>query len=110
MATRCTFGYEMSDGTYRATYVHYDGYPNNMRRTLKSLTRDQVELFVTEGWLRGGIRSIDVSGPDYFNDPGWEGGRIHTSWPERMESYAYMLKKDSSWVYTGHDVDGEQAL
>lgn len=110
MATRCNIGYEMPDGTYRATYVHYDGFPDNMRRILKALTHDQVELFVTEGWLRGGIRSIDDSIPEYFNEPSWEGGRIHTAWPDRMESYAYMLKKDGSWVYVGHDVDGEKTL
>lgn len=110
MATRGTIGYETTDGRYRATYVHYDMDTSQARQTLKALTRDQVELFVTEGWLRGGIRSINDSNPEYFNEPSWEGGRIHTAWPDRMESYAYMLKKDGSWVYVGHDVDGEKTL
>ena len=100
----------MPDGTYRATYVHYDGYSSNMQ-ILKTFSRDQIELFVTEGWLRGGIRLINqLSGPEYFNDPSWEGGRIHTAWSDRKESYAYMLRLDGSWVYIGHDVDGEKTL
>ena len=109
MATRATIGYEMPDGTYRATYVHYEGYPAHMKVLLK-FSPDEIKLFVTNGWLRGGIRSIDADSVEYFNDPGWEGGRIKTEWPNREQSYAYMRRLDGEWVCVGFNFEGEKKL
>ncbi len=97
MATRSTVGYELPDGSYRATYVHYDGYPRHMRQLL-DMTREDVELMVTGGWLRGGIRSINRGVPEYFDD-GWSSSQIHKPWPHRREEFAYMLRLDGTWVY-----------
>jgi hypothetical protein len=110
MSTRCTIGYEMPDGTYRATYVHYEGYPAHMKVLLRFST-DEIKLFVTNGWLRGGIRSIDADSVEYFNDPGWEEAMIETEWPpNRKYPYAYMLRLNGEWVCVGEYFERERKL
>ena len=101
MATRSTIGYETPDGRYRATYCHYDGYPSHMKRELLDMSREDVEIMVTTGWIRGGIRSM-TGGPEYYND-GSELGRIDEPEFHRIEEYAYMLRLDGQWVYVGYE-------
>ena len=110
MATRSTIGYETSEGRYRATYCHYDGYPSHMKRELLDLTREDVELMVTAGWIRGGIRSMSGGRPEYFDDVGWEGARIDKERLTRVEEYAYMLTLDGTWVYLDYDDSDPQLL
>ena len=110
MATRSTIGYETSDGRYRATYVHYDGYPSHMKRELLDLTREDVEIMVTTGWIRGGIRSMSGGRPEYFVDVGWDGARIDKACLERVEEYAYMLRLDGQWVYVSYQNSDPQFL
>jgi len=102
MATRSTIGYETADGRYRATYVHYDGYPSHMKGELCGLEREDVEVMVTTGWIRGGIRTMSGGRPEYFNDGGWEGARIDKDSLTLVEEYAYMLRLDGEWVYVGY--------
>ena len=101
MATRSTIGYETPDGRYRATYCHYDGYPSHMKRELIGLTREDVEVMVTAGWIRGGIRSMSGGRPEYFSD-GSEIGRVDEAEFRRIEEYAYMLRLDGEWVYVSY--------
>ena len=103
MATRSTIGYETQDGRYLATYCHYDGYPSHMKRELLDMSREDVEIMVTTGWLRGGIRCMS-GGPEYFND-GAELGRVDLDEFRRIEEYAYMLRQDGKWVYIGYSDD-----
>ena len=110
MATRSTIGYETPDGRYRATYCHYDGYPSHMKRELLDLTRDDVEIMVTTGWIRGGIRSMSGGRPEYFDDVGWDGARIDKERLTRVEEYAYMLTLDGKWVYRRYEDSGPQFL
>ena len=110
MATRSTIGYETPEGRYRATYCHYDGYPSHMKRELLDLTRDDVEIMVTTGWIRGGIRSMSGGRPEYFDDVGWDGARIDKACLERVEEYAYMLTLDGKWVYRRYEDSGPQFL
>ena len=110
MATRSTIGYETPDGRYRATYCHYDGYPSHMKRELLDLSREDVEVMVTTGWIRGGIRTLSRGRPEYFNGGGWEGGRVDKSCLTRVEEYAYMLRLDGEWVYLGGDADEPRLL
>jgi len=108
MATRSTIGYETPDGRYRATYCHYDGYPSHMKGELIDLTREDVEIMVTAGWIRGGIRSMTGGRPEYFND----GADMRIDLPslERTEEYAYMLTLDGKWVYVGYQDSEQQDL
>jgi uncharacterized protein YchJ len=110
MATRSTIGYETPEGRYRATYCHYDGYPSHMKRELLDLTREDVEIMVTTGWIRGGIRTMSGARPEYFNDVGWDGARIDKERLTRVEEYAYMLTLDGKWVYLDYDVSDPQRL
>jgi len=110
MATRSTIGYETAAGRYRATYCHYDGYPSHMKGELCGLAREDVEVMVTTGWIRGGIRSMSGGRPEYFNDGGWKGARIDKECLTRVEEYAYMLRLDGEWVYLGGDADDPQFL
>ena len=108
MATRSTIGYETSDGRYRATYCHYDGYPSHMKQELLDLTRDDVEIMVTIGWIRGGIRTMSGGRPEYFNDGA--DMRIDEELFCQTEEYAYMLTLDGKWVYLGGDAGDSQLL
>ena len=110
MATRSTIGYETPDGRYRATYCHYDGFPSHMKRELLDLTREDVEIMVTAGWIRGGIRSMSGGRPEYFDDVGWEGARIDKERLTRVEEYAYMLTLDGKWVYRRYEDSDPQLL
>ena len=110
MATRSTIGYETSDGRYRATYCHYDGYPSHMKQELLDLTRDDVEIMVTTGWIRGGIRTMSGGRPEYFNGDGWEGALIDKERLTRVEEYAYMLRLDGKWVYVSYSYSDPQIL
>lgn len=110
MATRSTIGYETADGRYRATYCHYDGYPDHMKQELIGLSREDAEIMVTTGWIRGGIRSMQGGRPEYFNDGGWEGAQIDKPSLTRVEEYAYMLRLDGEWVYVGYENSDPQSL
>jgi len=110
MATRSTIGYELPDGRYRATYCHYDGYPSHMKGELLGLHREDVEVMVTTGWIRGGIRSMSGGRPEYFDDVGWEGARIDKERLTRVEEYAYMLTLDGKWVYRRYEDSDPQLL
>ena len=109
MATRSTIGYETPDGRYRATYCHYDGYPSHMKRELLDLNREDVEVMVTTGWIRGGIRSMSGGRPEYFSD-GWDAARIDKDAFQVVEEYAYMLTLDGKWVYLDYDDSDPQLL
>ena len=109
MATRSTIGYETPEGRYRATYCHYDGYLSRMKRELLDLTREDVEIMVTTGWIRGGIRSMSGGSPEYFND-GWDRARIDKDTLARVEEYAYMLRLDGEWVYVDYYDEVPQLL
>jgi hypothetical protein len=108
MATRSTIGYETPEGRYRATYCHYDGYPSHMKGELLDLHREDVEIMVTTGWIRGGIRSMSGGRPEYFND----GADLRIDLPklQRTEEYAYMLRLDGEWVYIGYDLEEPRFL
>lgn len=108
MATRSTIGYETPDGRYRATYCHYDGYPSHMKGELLDLDREDVEIMVTTGWIRGGIRTMSGGRPEYFND----GADMRFDLDRfcRTEEYAYMLTLDGKWVYLGYEDSEPQIL
>jgi hypothetical protein len=81
-----------------------------MKGELLDLRQEDVEIMVTTGWIRGGIRSMSGGHPEYFNDGGWEGARIDKACFMRVEEYAYMLRLDGEWVYLGGDADDPQLL
>jgi len=109
MSTRSTIGYETTEGRYLATYCHYDGYPSYMRTELLGLDREQVEIMVTAGWIRGGIRAMSC-GPHFFSDGSSELCRIDRPAFCLIESYAYMLRLDGEWVYLGYENSDPQSL
>lgn len=108
MATRSTIGYETADGRYVATYVHYDGYPSHMKGELQDLDREDVEIMVTTGWIRGGIRTMSGGRPEYFNDGADMRFDLDRLCP--TEEYAYMLTLDGKWVYLGYEDSDPQSL
>jgi len=52
MATRSIIGVELPNGTVKAVYCHWDGYPKGVGAGLLSMsfsTTEQVEEFINEG-------------------------------------------------------------
>lgn len=89
MATRSVVGYAREDGVVRGTYVHYDGYPENM---IPSLT----EMFERRGfegmkeWIDAGVAGCGYSTID--SEPYNDG-------PENLceindEEYGYEISAD----------------
>ena len=66
MATRATIAYAQDDGSFQATYLHYDGYPEYAGVILNQLF-DSIEK--VSALLAGGeLRSLTskTGGPEYL--------------------------------------------
>ena len=65
MATRSFIGKVQEDGTIKALYCHYDGYPEGVGLKLVNHFKDEE----TEELLNGkDIRSLEIGGGDEFDD------------------------------------------
>jgi hypothetical protein len=108
MATNCLIGYKNDRGQYIATRVHYDGYPSGVLRHAKSFTIEEVSLWVTRGWLHGGISSLDAEGPEFWTQDLVSQTSGHDKWciTDNFEQnilgrhnldYAYMIDSNNKW-------------
>jgi hypothetical protein len=67
MSTRATIAYAASDGSYRAVYLHFDGYPEHAGVVLNQ-RYNSIEK--ASALIAGGeLRSLNSSGgePEYFS-------------------------------------------
>lgn len=91
MATRSVVGYKNDAGEFIGTYVHFDGYPENMipelNRRLKEEGENSLKAWVDKGVAGGGFRSVDHLEP--YND---------VSSPQNcsvdQEEYGYLILPD----------------
>jgi hypothetical protein len=66
MSTRATIAYAKSDGSYQATYLHFDGYPEHAGSILSQRynTIERVSALIAGGDLRS--LSSNQEEPEYF--------------------------------------------
>ncbi len=110
MATRSHLGYVNKNGTMKAVYCHYDGYPEFMIPALESFIEERgIETFVSEihrATQESGIRMIKPkNGMTVIETFGEIEGRQYngedfsvTSRKGLREEYAYLLHRDSGEI------------
>lgn len=105
MATRSQIGIENENGTVRAIYCHWDGYPDNNGKILKECytDRNKVEQLLELGDIS--ILKEDLSGVEaYYRDlckeyyPATEFRNIESFSKQFSYEYAYILNKEGEWL------------
>lgn len=99
MATRSRIAVELSDGTVKSVYCHWDGYPSGVGRDLLDMefnSTDEVEDFINEGdrstvhlsyakWRGEDCPpQIHASVSDFFNGD--------------IEEYGYLFTQEGQWL------------
>lgn len=99
MATRSNIGIRESDGTIRAVYCHYDGYPSNNGRIL--LDHYTNEVIVRELVAGGNMSSLHPTPSECeVYDPREEAMTIPPGGPFRTEEYAYLFDVPTqAWLF-----------
>lgn len=128
MSTRSFVGKINSDGTFKARYVHSDGYPTYLARQLLALVqRDDAEKVlstVTEehyGWSSLNAETPDIEGvtPDRdadFRSAEYQASRFQDGRFANIPGYgiAYTTQKGQSspddWVEGGVNLDTEEGM
>lgn len=95
MATRSIIGYIDNNDTFRGTYVHYDGYPENaVPETEKRLAEVGYAGFVQWvelGRFYGGYAGYDENTPKDTDGPAQE-----IDWKLTDEEYGYVVYADET--------------
>lgn len=70
MSTRSYVGYEQEDGSIKHVYVHFDGYPEGVGRTLKTHWGNREDVLALLS--KGGISSIgaNMEETDFYGKEG----------------------------------------
>ena len=123
MATRSRIAIENGDGTVRSIYCHWDGYPSNNGRLLKSHYRDRkkVEELIALGDISYLAPELRANGPHSFESPAdgvvvayhrdrgedynapEETSSIAAFAKSDIEEYGYVFTKEGQWLFIdGH--------
>lgn len=114
MATRCHIGYTENNITFRATYSHWDGYPQGvLKRAIEIIKKNGFDGFkeiIERGIRGGGISSWDLCRDEikFYDEPKNE--YLVTQSDQMNEDYGYVLNKDGELIiatYWGEPVDAD---
>ena len=113
MATRSRIAVELSDGTVKSVYCHWDGYPDGVGKDLLNrgfYSTNQVEDFIDEG----NRSTVDES---YYEQYGESRGEeleepdVHESvddyFDSDIEEYGYLYTQEGEWLVKCSHEDGE---
>lgn len=94
MSTRATIAYENPDGSFRATYLHFDGYPEHAGVILDQ-HYNSVEK-ATALVAGGELRSLNLSdgAPEYFSR-----GRAPKHLRDRGSLITFARNCDANFLY-----------
>lgn len=112
MSTNAAVGY-VRDGKYRATYIHWDGYPSNIIPTISDrIAANGMDWFIQ--WVEKGIAETgyrEVSGDETFNDDGeyliegpLDSSLLHYRVTEDMEVQFYRSSQGEWVVLTSEEI------
>ena len=99
MATSSIIGVELPNGTVKAVYCHWDGYPKGVGASLLSKrfsTTEQVEEFINEGARStvklsyAAMRGEDTP-PDTYSS-------VDEYFASDLEEWGYLFTRDGEWI------------
>jgi hypothetical protein len=106
MATRSTIGIKSEDGTVKAIYCHWDGYPAGVGLGLidNYNTPQQVAELINLGGFSSLMETLEETKAGAYNT---ESDRARTftgvqDWLDNFnsgEEYAYLYENGKGWVY-----------
>jgi hypothetical protein len=106
MATRSTIGIKSQDGTVKAIYCHWDGYPAGVGLGLidNYNSKEQAEALIALGGFSSLMETLEeTKAGAYGNDS--DKARTFTGvqdWLDNFnsgEEYAYLYEEGKGWVY-----------
>ena len=114
MATRSRIAVELSDGTVKSVYCHWDGYPDGVGQDLLNrgfYSTNQVEDFIDEG----SRSTVDESYHEKYGESRGEDfihPTVHESvddyFDSDIEEYGYLYNQDGEWIVkSAHHPYGE---
>jgi hypothetical protein len=107
MATRSTIGVTQEDGTIKAVYCHWDGYPTGVGADLVNYynSKEKAEALVSLGGFSCLRQTLEETEAGVYGD---ESTPIRTftdvqDWFNNFnsgEEYFYLYREDTGWKYS----------
>jgi hypothetical protein len=106
MATRSTIGIKSEDGTVKAIYCHWDGYPAGVGLGLIDNydSKAQAEALIALGGFSSLMETLEETKAGAYNTES-DKARVFTGvqdWLDNFnsgEEYAYLYEEGKGWVY-----------
>jgi hypothetical protein len=106
MATRSTIGIKSEDGTVKAIYCHWDGYPGGVGLGLidNYNSKAQAEALIALGGFSSLMETLEETKAGAYNTES-DKARVFTGvqdWLDNFnsgEEYAYLYEEGKGWVY-----------
>jgi hypothetical protein len=107
MATRSTIGIKSEDGTIKAIYCHWDGYPEGVGAGLVQFynTAQQATELINIGGFSALMETLEETKAGAYNTPS-DSARTFTGegdWFENFnagEEYFYLYTEGTGWRYS----------
>jgi hypothetical protein len=107
MATRSTIGVEQEDGTIKAIYCHWDGYPEGVGAGLATYynSKEQAEALISLGGFSSLRETLEETKAEAY---GTESDKARTftgvqNWLKNFnagEEYFYLYREGTGWKYS----------
>jgi len=103
MATRSRIAVELSDGTVKSVYCHYDGYPEGVGQDLLNLefsSTEEVEEFIDEG----DRSTVELSYKEWRDEdcPPDSHESVRDFFDGDIEMYGYLFTQEGEWLVWSH--------
>jgi hypothetical protein len=99
MATRSRIAVELSDGTVKSVYCHWDGYPSGVGRDLLDMefsSTKEVEDFINEG----DRSTVNLSYAKWRGEdcPPQTHASVSDFFDGDIEEYGYLFNQEEEWI------------
>lgn len=107
MATRSTIGVTQEDGTIKAIYCHWDGYPEGVGAGLATYynSKEQAEALISLGGFSALHETLEETKAGAYGGES-DSARTFTDvqdWLKNFnsgEEYFYLYREDTGWKYS----------
>jgi len=107
MSTRSVIGYETEEGGFVGCYMHFDGYPDNIKPQLESIPHFVVKTEIERALTQSGLRCLDkcsfTTYGDFRNETSNREDEVYSEWPCRDQEYNYIKRLNGSVECVKHD-------
>jgi hypothetical protein len=101
MATRSRIAIELSDGTVKSVYCHWDGYFDGVGKDLMARFPNGTDPINVEFFINEGDRStVEMSYNEWRNEncPADEVESVSEFFNGDIEEYGYLYTQDGHWI------------